>query len=622
MIVDIKSPVPSDIDIAQAAQLKPIVEVAKDIGLTEDDLDLYGKYKAKVHLDVLERIKDLPNGKYIDVTAITPTPLGEGKTVTTIGVSQGLHEIGKKVFTAIRQPSQGPTFGIKGGAAGGGYSQVVPMEDFNLHLTGDIHAIGAANNLLAAAIDARIAHEDRLNDERLQKSLCPKGKFSPWMHVRLDKLGISAEKPSDLSPEDARRFFRLNIDPYSITLNRVVDISDRALRNIVTGLGAKTDGRPRQAGFDITVASEVMAIIALADSMKDLRERIGRMVIGMDKDKSPVTAEDLGVAGAMTVLLKDVLMPNLMQTLAGSPAFVHAGPFANIAHGNSSIMSDLLGIKLASGGYLVTESGFGADCGMEKFFNIKCRYSGLVPDCVVMVCSIRALKMHGGGPKVVAGVPLAQAYKEENLELLEKGMCNLVAHITHARQFGVPIVVAINRFTPDTDAEVELVRKAAIKAGAEDAAVSEVWAKGQAGGAALAKAVVKACEQGNDFKFLYPLDMSIREKIETIATKIYGADGVDFEPAAQAKLKLYTDLGYDKLPICMAKTHLSLSHDPLLKGAPKGFRLPVRDIRASVGAGFLYPLCGTMRTMPGLPSRPVFMDIDIDLETGKVLGLS
>ena len=622
MIVDIKSPVPSDIEIAQAAKLRPIIEVAKDVGLTEDDLDLYGKYKAKVHLDVLERIKDLPNAKYIDVTAITPTPLGEGKTVTTIGVSQGLHEIGKKVFTCIRQPSQGPTFGIKGGAAGGGYSQIVPMEDFNLHLTGDIHAIGAANNLLAAAIDARILHEDRLSDERLQKSLCPDDTFAPWMHVRLDKLRISTEKPSDLSPEDARRLFRLNIDPYTITLNRVVDISDRAIRNVVTGLGAKTDGRPRQAGFDITVASEVMAIIALADSMKDLRERIGRIVIGMDKDKSPVTAEDLGVAGAMTVLLKDALMPNLMQTLAGSPAFVHAGPFANIAHGNSSIIADQIGIKLASGGYLVTESGFGADCGMEKFFDIKCRYSGLVPDCVVMVSSIRALKMHGGGPRVVAGLPLDKAYTEENLELLEKGMCNMVAHITHARQFGVPIVIAINRFTADTDAEIELVRKAALKAGAEDAQVSEVWANGQAGGAALARAVVKACDKGNDFKFLYPLDMSIKEKIETIATKIYGADGVDFEPAAQAKLKLYTDLGYDKVPICMAKTHLSLSHDPKLKGVPKGYRLPVRDIRASVGAGFLYPLCGTMRTMPGLPSRPVFMNIDIDLETGKVVGLS
>jgi len=622
MIVDIKSPVPSDIEIAQAARLRPIMDVVKELGLTEDDVDLYGKYKAKVHLDLLDKLKDRPNAKYVDVTAITPTPLGEGKTVTTIGVSQGLHEIGKKVFTCIRQPSQGPTFGIKGGAAGGGYSQIVPMEDFNLHLTGDIHAVGAANNLLAAAIDARIMHEDRLSDERLMKSLCPDDEFAPWMHKRLEKLNLSAKKPSDLSPEDRRRFFRLNIDPYTITLNRVIDISDRAIRNVTVGMGAKTDGRPRQTGFDITVASEVMAIIALADSLQDLRERIGRMVIGTDKDKSPVTAEDLGVAGAMTVLLKDAIMPNLMQTLAGTPAFVHAGPFANIAHGNSSIMADLLAIKLGSGGYLVTESGFGSDCGMEKFFDIKCRYSGLVPDCVVMVCSIRALKMHGGGPRVVAGIPLDRAYREENLGLLEKGLCNLVANINIARQFGVPVVVAVNRFTSDTDAEVEMVRKAAIEAGAEDAQISEVWAKGQAGGAAVARAVVKACEKPNDFRFLYPLDMPIKDKIETIAKKVYGADGVDFDAAAQAKLKLYTKLGYDNLPMCMAKTHLSLSHDPKLKGAPKGFRLAVRDIRASVGAGFLYPLCGTMRTMPGLPSRPVFMDIDIDLKTGKVVGLS
>ncbi|MEM4723638.1 MAG: formate--tetrahydrofolate ligase, partial [Candidatus Hadarchaeum sp.] len=429
MIVEVKSPVPSDIEIAQAAKLRPIREVAEELGLSEDDLDLYGKYKAKVHLDVLERLKDRPNGKYIDVTAITPTPLGEGKTVTTISLSQGLHYIGKKVFTCIRQPSQGPTFGIKGGAAGGGYAQVVPMEDFNLHLTGDIHAVGAANNLLAAAIDARIMHEDEMSDERLLKALCPDNKFAPWMYKRLQKLGIQAEKPSDLSPEDRRRFVRLDIDPYSITINRVIDINARAIRNVIIGLGTKDDGRPRQAGFDITVASEVMAILALATSLKDLRERIGRIVIGTDKNRTPITAEDLGVAGAMTVLLKDALMPNLMQTLAGTPAFVHAGPFANIAHGNNSIIADMIGLKLVSDGYLVTESGFGADCGMEKFFDIKCRYSGLIPNCVVMVASIRALKMHGGGPRVVAGVPLHPAYKEENLELLEKGVGNLEAKI-------------------------------------------------------------------------------------------------------------------------------------------------------------------------------------------------
>ena len=622
MIVDIKAPVPSDIEIAQAAKLRPIREVAAELGLTEDDIDYYGKYKAKVHLNVLERLKDRPNAKYVDVTAITPTPLGEGKTVTTIGVSQGLHYIGKKVFTCIRQPSQGPTFGIKGGAAGGGYAQIVPMEDFNLHLTGDIHAVGAANNLLAAAVDARIMHEDELSDDRLAKALCPDDQFAPWMYARLKKLGISAEKPSDLNAEDRRRFFRLNIDPYSITLNRVIDVNDRAIRNVVIGLGTKDDGRPRQTGFDITVASEVMAILALATSLKDLRARIGRMVIGTDRNRKPITAEDLGVAGAMTVLLKDALMPNLMQTLAGSPAFVHAGPFANIAHGNSSVVADMIGIKLASGGYLVTESGFGADCGMEKFFDIKCRVSGLIPNCVVIVASIRALKMHGGGPRVVAGIPLDPAYKQENLKLLEKGVANLEVNIKIARKFGIPVVVGVNKFNTDTDREITLVKEAAIAAGAEDAIVNEAWAKGEAGAAALAEAVVAACEKPNNFKFLYPLDMPIKDKIETIAREVYGADGVLFEAAAQAKLKLYTEVGYDKLAINMAKTHLSLSHDPNWKGVPKDYMLPVRDIRASVGAGFLYPLCGTMRTMPGLPSRPVFMNVDIDVETGKVLGLS
>ncbi len=622
MIVDVKSPVPSDIEIAQAAKLRPIREVAADVGLTEDDLDYHGKYKAKVHLDVLERLKDRPNAKYIDVTAITPTPLGEGKTTTTVGLSQALHHIGKTVFTCIRQPSQGPTFGIKGGAAGGGYSQIVPMEDFNLHLTGDTHAVGAANNLLAAAIDARIMHEDRLSDERLAKALCPHGEFAPWMLKRLEKLGISAKKVSDLTPDDAHRFFRLDIDPYGIGLNRVIDVNDRAIRNVIVGLGTKGDGRPRQTGFDITVASEVMAILMMAASLQDMRERVGRMVIGTDKGKNAVTAEDLGVAGAMTVLLKDALMPNMMQTLSGSPAFVHAGPFANIAPGNSSVMADLIGIKLASGGYLLTESGFGADIGMEKFFDIKCRTSGLIPNCVVIVATIRALKMHGGGPKVVAGIPLDPAYKQENVELLQKGVANLEANIGFARRFGIPVVVAINKFNTDTAKEIAIVKEAAIGAGAETACVSAHWAKGEEGAVELAEAVVAACEKPSDFKFLYPLDMSIKEKIETIATQIYGADGVTFEPAAQGKLKLYTDLGFDNLPICMAKTHLSLSHDPAWKGVPKDYMLPVRDIRASVGAGFLYPLCGTMRTMPGLPSRPVFMDIDIDPKTGKVVGLS
>ena len=577
---------PSDLEIAQAAMLKPIIDIAHEVGMDEDDLDLYGKYKAKIHLDVLEKFKDRPNGKYVDVTAITPTPLGEGKTVTTIGLSLGLNHIGEKVLTCIRQPSQGPTFGIKGGAAGGGYSQVVPMEDFNLHLTGDIHAVGAAHNLLAAAIDARIFHESQLSDERLAR----------------------------------RSLKRLDIDPYSITWNRVVDINDLALRNVIIGLGSKADGRPRQSGFDIAVASEVMAILALTTDLTDLRQRLGRIVIGTSKGGKPITAEDLGVAGTMTVLMKDAIMPNLMQTLENTPAFVHAGPFANIAHGNSSIIADQIGLKMVSDGYVVTESGFGADIGMEKFFDIKCRYSGLIPDCVVLVATIRALKMHGGGPRVVPGRALNRAYRRENLELLEKGVCNLEANIKIARQFGIPVVVAVNRFTDDTDAEVELVKKAAVEAGAEGAFMSEVWAKGGGGGAELAEAVVAACEKPSNFQFLYPLDIPIREKIETIAKKVYGADGVDYAPAAESKIKLYTDLGYDNLPLCMAKTHLSLSHDPTLKGAPKGFALSVRDIRASVGAGFLYPLCGEMRTMPGLPSVPAFTKVDLD-ETGKVVGL-
>lgn len=576
--------VPSDLEIAQKAKLKPIREVADQLGIREDELELYGNYKAKVSLDILKRLKDRPNGKYIDVTAITPTPLGEGKTVTTIGLSQALAYIGKKVCTCIRQPSQGPTFGIKGGAAGGGYAQCVPMEDFNLHLTGDIHAVGAAHNLLAAAIDARILHEDRLSDAELKR------------------IGLR----------------RLDIDPYSITWNRVVDVNDRALRNIILGLGSKTDGRPRQSGFDITVASEVMAILALATSLRDLRRRLGRIVIGTDKRGNPVTAEDLGAAGAMTVLMKDALKPTLMQTLEHSPVFVHAGPFANIAHGNSSVIADQIAIKLAD--YVVTESGFGADCGMEKFFNIKCRVSKLVPHCVVIVASVRALKMHGGGPRVVPGKPLDKAYTQENLELLRSGLANLIKHIQNARLFGVNVVVAVNRFTTDTPRELDMVREAALEAGAEAAEVSEVWAKGGRGGVALAEAVVRACEKPSKFKFLYPLSASIKEKIETIATKIYGADGVDYSPLAEQRIQLFTRMGYDKLPICMAKTHLSLSHDPNLKGVPTGYTLPVRDVRASVGAGFLYPLCGEMRTMPGLPSRPAFMNVDID-SRGRIKGL-
>lgn len=622
MLVKVRHPVPSDIEIAQEAKMRPILEVAAELGLSEDDLDLYGKYKAKVHLDVLDRLADRPNAKYVDVTAITPTPLGEGKTVTTIGVSQGLAYLGEKVFTCIRQPSQGPTFGIKGGAAGGGYSQIVSMEDFNLHLTGDIHAVGAAHNLLAAAIDNRLAKEARWSTNFLAKALCPDDEYTDSMRKRLAKLGIQSEKPSDLSDEDKERMFRLDINPYSIQWRRVVDVSDASLRNIIIGLGTINDGRPREAGYDITVASEIMAALALCSGLTDLRERMGRIIIGTNRKGEPITAEDLNVAGAMTVLLKEAIMPNLMQSLMGSPAFVHCGPFANIAQGNSSILADRIALKLMGpDGYVITESGFGADCGMEKFFDIKCRVSGLIPNCVVLVSTVRALKMHGGGPRVVAGKPLDKAYTEENLELLEKGLPNLLQHIENVLKFGVPVVVAINRFKDDTDAEIALIRKRARETGAEDAVESTVWMNGGAGGADLAKAVMKACEKPSDFEFLYPDNYSIKEKIETVAKEIYRAAEVSYTPAAEAKIKLFTDMGLSHLPLCMAKTHLSFTHDPALKGTPRGWTLPITDVRASVGAGFLYPLCGTMRTMPGLPTRPAFTDVDIDVETGRVLGL-
>jgi methylenetetrahydrofolate dehydrogenase (NADP+)/methenyltetrahydrofolate cyclohydrolase/formyltetrahydrofolate synthetase len=618
------NPVPSDLEIAQAAELKPIVEIAESLGLGPDDLELFGKYKAKVHLDVLDKFKDRPQGKYIDVTAITPTPLGEGKTTTTCGLTQGLGVIGKSVVACIRQPSQGPTFGIKGGAAGGGYSQVVPMEDFNLHLTGDIHAITAAHDLIAAALDTRMFHEVDQDAETLFKALCPPDKegqrhFSPTMQRRLKKLGIDKSDPDDLTPEERARFAKLDIDPDSVTWNRVIDISDRMLRRIQIGMGPDEKGRTRITGYDISVASELMAILALTTGLEDMRDKIGKVVVGTNRAGEAITTEDLGVAGAATVLMKDAIMPNLMQTLEGQPAFVHAGPFANIAHGNSSILADKIALKLAD--YVVTESGFGADIGMEKFFDIKCRYSGLIPNAVVLVSTVRALKMHGGGPKVVAGKPLDFAYTEENLPLLEKGCENLVAHIENVRRFGVPVVVAINQFQYDTPAEVDLIRRLAVQAGAEDAVPASHWANGGDGAVKLAEAVVSACEKPSDFQFLYPLEWSIKQKIEKIAADIYGAGSVSYTPEAEAKIELYTRLGFDKLPLCMAKTHLSLSHDPSIKGRPRGYVFPVRDIRASVGAGFLYPLCGAMRTMPGLPTRPVFYDVDLDLATGRVVGL-
>jgi len=618
-------PVPSDIDIAQAAKLKPILQVAAELGIRENELELYGPYKAKVKLEILERLKNKKNGKYTDVTAITPTPLGEGKTTTTVGVSQALYaHLGKKVITAIRQPSQGPTFGIKGGAAGGGYSQIIPMEDFNLHLTGDIHAITASHNLVSAALDARVMHEKQQDDEKMFNALCPvdkKGnrKFSPSMLRRLNKLGVDKTDPNDLTTEERSRFARLDIDESTITWRRVIDINDRFLREVQVGMGKDEAGFEHRSGYDITVASEIMAVLALTTSLADMRDRFGKMVVATNKHGEAVTVEDLGVAGAVTVLMKDAIKPNLMQTLEGNAAFVHAGPFANIAHGQSSIIADKIALKLAD--YVVTESGFGADIGMEKFFDIKCRYSGLVPHVVVMVATVRALKMHGGGPKVVAGKPLALEYTEENLDLLRNGLANLERHIQNARKFGVNVVVAVNSFATDTAAEVELIRTSALDFGAMDAVVSTHWADGGAGAKKLAEAVVKAAEKSSDFHFLYPLEMPIKEKIETIAREIYRADGVDYTPEAEEQIARYTRLGFDKLPMCMAKTHLSFSTDASLKGAPTGFRISVREIRASVGAGFLYPILGDMRTMPGLPTRPVFYDVDLDLETGKVVGL-
>ncbi|MCZ6528765.1 MAG: formate--tetrahydrofolate ligase [Chloroflexi bacterium] len=621
----VRSPVPADLDIAQEAELKPITQLAEELGLLPEELELYGSYKAKVRLEVLERLKDVPDGKYIDVTAITPTPLGEGKTTTTVGLSQALGAgLGKRVFTCIRQPSQGPTFGIKGGAAGGGYSQVIPMEEFNLHLTGDIHAITAANNLLAAAIDTRMYHESRQSDESLFNRLCPPNSngersFSPSMLRRLKKLGVDKTDPDKLTERERTTFVRLNIDPNSITWRRVIDTNDRFLRTITIGQGPEEKGFTRETGFDITVASEIMAILALTTDLADMRERFGRIVIGTDKAGAAVTAEDLGAAGAMAVLMRDAIRPTLMQTLQGTPVFVHAGPFANIAHGNSSIIADKIALKLAD--YVVTESGFGADIGMEKFFNIKCRYSGLTPNVVVMVATVRALKMHGGGPKVVAGKPMDPAYTEENLDLLRAGLPNLRAHIKNAQRFGIPVVVAVNSFVNDTRAELELVREASLEAGADDSVVARHWAEGGGGAVDLAKAVIEAAKKPSNFQFLYPLEATIKEKIDIICRKIYGADGVEFLPEAEARIELYTRLGFDKLPICMAKTHLSLSHDPALKGVPKGFTVPVRDIRASVGAGFLFPLVGKMRTLPGLPTRPAFYDVDLELETGRVVGL-
>lgn len=562
----------SNIEIAQSAKLKPITEVAKEyLGLDPDYLELYGKYIAKISLDVIQDFKINPRARYIAVTAVTPTPLGEGKTVTTIGLSMALNLLGKRAICTIREPSMGPLFGIKGGGGGSGYSQVVPMDRLNLHLTGDSHAVSLATNLLAAFIDNSIL-----------------------------------------------KYNKLRIDPFTVTWRRVVDVSDRALRNIVIGLGGREDGYPRETGFDITAASEVMAILALSTSLKDLRKRLGNTVIGYDYDGKPVTAEQLRCAGAMAAILRDSIRPNLMQTLQNTPAIVHTGPFGNIAHGSSSIIADYIGLRLAD--YVVTETGFGADCGAEKFVNIKCRYSGLKPDLFVLVTTVRALKMHSGRFNVLPGRPLDPQLLKENLKAIKEGAGNLQKQIENVKYFGVPVVVAINRHESDTPREIKLVKKIAQESGAYTCVESNVYKEGGVGGIELARAVEEAVKEKKRFRFLYPLDLPIKQKIQIIAKKMYGAGKIEYSLLAEKQIELYTRCGFSNLPICMAKTHLSLSEDPHIKGRPEGFRIHVREVKAAVGAGYLYPILGEMRTMPGLPSVPIGTKVDID-EKGQIVGL-
>ncbi|SFD80254.1 Formate-tetrahydrofolate ligase [Actinopolyspora alba] len=562
---------PSDLDISRSSPRKPLEEVAADLGLAPHLLEPYGRDVAKVSLSALDELGEQNRAKYVLVSAITPTPLGEGKTTTTVGLGQALHHLGKRSAVAIRQPSMGPTFGIKGGAAGGGYSQVVPMEALNLHLTGDMHAVTAANNMLAAMVDNHI-HKGN----------------------------------------------ELGLDPHRVTWRRVVDINDRELRNVVTGLGGSADGTPHQTGFDITAASEVMAVLALSNSLHDMRERLGRIVVGYTHQGQPVTAEQLGAAGAMTVIMREAIKPNLMQTVENTPVLVHAGPFGNIAHGNSSVVADRIASRCAD--YVVTEAGFGADMGAERFFNIKCRTSGLRPDAAVLVATVRALKAHSGRFRVVAGKDLPAEMLDENPEDVLAGADNLRKQIENLRMHGVSPVVAVNAFPTDHPSEHQAIREVAENAGAR-VAISTHFTDGGKGAVELAEAVSEAAEEPSRFELLYPDSADLRTKIETVATRVYGADGVSYTPAAERALRSYTANGFDSLPVCIAKTHLSLSSDPSLLGAPTGWTLPVREIRASVGAGFVYPICGDIRTMPGLSSRPAAERIDID-DRGEVVGLS
>ena len=598
----IQSPVPSDIAVSRAQHPKPITAIASEVGIAPHELEPYGASKAKVDPALLQRLSHRCNGRYVLVAGITPTPLGEGKSTTTVGLAQALAgHLDRITFANVRQPSQGPTFGIKGGAAGGGYSQVIPMDEFNLHLTGDIHAISAANNLLAAAIETRMFHESTQKDGALYKRLVPakKGKrrFQPIMFRRLKKLGIEKTNPDDLTSEEVTRFARLDIDPSTITWRRVLDVNDRHLRSINVGIAPTERGHTRETGFDISVASECMAVLALSSSLADMRERLGRMVIASSKAGDPVTCDDIGAGGALAALMKDALKPNLMQTLEGTPVFVHAGPFANISIGASSVLADKLALKLAGTepdedhasktGFVVTEAGFDFTMGGERFFNIKCRSSGLVPDCVVIVATVRALKVHGGGPDISPGAALDEVYTTENVDILRKGCVNLRKHISNAKQYGVPIVVAINTFSTDAPAELKVIEEESLSAGAHAAIPANHWAQGGAGAVDLAKGVISACESPKDFKLLYSLDGSMQERIEAIAKKMYGAGSVTFSETAQKKVDTYEKQGFGNLPICVAKTQYSLSHDPALKGAPEGFEIPIRDVRLAVGAGYL-----------------------------------
>jgi methylenetetrahydrofolate dehydrogenase (NADP+)/methenyltetrahydrofolate cyclohydrolase/formyltetrahydrofolate synthetase len=634
------SPPPTDIAISRAQRPKLIKDIANEVGILEQELEPYGHYKAKVDLSLLKRLDYRRNGRYVVVTGITPTPLGEGKSTTTVGLAQALAgHLGRICFADVRQPSQGPTFGTKGGAAGGGYSQVIPMDEFNLHLTGDIHAVTAANNMLAAALDTRMFHEQTQNDEQLAKRLVPFGKdgirqpLLDFLGRRLKRQGVNKTDPNELTEEELAKLVRLDVDPDTITWQRVLDVCDRALRGITVGQApTESKGQSRATGFDISVASEIMAILALSSSLHDLRERISRMVVAFSKAGEPITCDDIGATGTLTVLMKDAIKPNLMQTLEGTPVFVHAGPFANISVGNSSILADKLALKLAGTepdedhdekvGVVVTEAGFDFTLGGERFFNIKCRASGLVPDCVVIVATVRALKVHGGGPPVKNGAPLPEAYRTENVEFVKAGAVNLAKHISNAKSFGVPVVVAINRFFTDTDAEIEAVRQAALAAGALDAIPATHFADGGAGAVDLAKGVLEACKEPKpDFKLLYGLDGTVQNRIETIAREFYGAKDVIFSELAQKKVDVYVKNGFGNLPICIAKTQYSLSGDERLKGAPTGFDLEVRDVRLAAGAGYLYAIAGTIQTIPGLATVAGYMKVDINTETGEIEGL-